>query len=260
MQSKSVGNLITKIKENKNTVSLYFGKEKLSISKETFSSFYLYKGKIVSEKELDEIHKVEEASKYFSYALNILSKNVYTEWKMREKLYNKGANKGQVDRLIIILKKNDLICDKAFIEDYIEFANEKNLGKNKILANLAAKGIFKQDLVKLSFDRRNELSKAKKHLNKLDKQYSKYSYRSKKEHIKQALVRLGFDADVASEVSELSISGSEKQENDKLKKDLLAIRARLKKKYQGKELKDKTFQALVRKGYSINMIIKEMEK
>lgn len=260
MPSKSAGKIITKILPHKEKVTIYFGKERLSISNDTFSSFYLYKGKLVSKKEEDEILKIENASKYFKYAISLLSKSIYTEWKIREKLYNKGADKTTVDRLIALLKRNDLICDKAFIEDYLEYANEKNMGKNKILTNLAAKGIFKEELVKLSFSRTSELNKAKKYLNKLDKQYSKYSDLSKREHIKQALVRYGFDLDVANEVSKLAKSSSPKEENVKLKKDLAAAKTRLSKKYKGKELREKIFASLISKGYKINDIIKELEK
>ncbi len=259
MLSKNTGKVITKIKNNKSNITIYFGKEKLTVDNDTFASFYLYQGKILSDKELDEIRKVSDASKYFRYALSLLSKRIYTELNMREKLYAKGANKGQVDRLIIVLKKNDLISDKAFIEDYIEYANEKGYGKNKIIANLTRKGIFKSDIAKISFPLAKERSKAKNTLPRLEKQYDKYNEASKREHIKAALIRQGFDIEVANEVVGYIKPNNKSDEISKLKKDIKATKTRLARKYQGRELKEKCIQCLIRKGYHLNDIIKEME-
>ena len=256
MPSKNPGKLITRIKVNKNTTSIYFGKEKLTISNETKANFYLYEGKTLSYKELDEIKKIEDASKYLKYCLSLLNKNVYTEWRIREKLYAKGADKGVVDRLVILLKKNDLICDDAFIEDYLGYANEKGYGKNKIIANLTRKGIFKSDIAKISFPLAKERSKAKKHVNKLIKKYEKYNETSKRVHIKQALIRAGFDVEIANEMINDIPYSKEKDELSKLKKDYDQTLVRLKRKYKGHELKEKTIQTLVRKGYRINDVLK----
>ena len=48
----------------------------------------------------------------------------------------KEAKKSEVDQVIKIMKRYDLIDDKAFSLDYLEYYNSLNYGKNKIINKL----------------------------------------------------------------------------------------------------------------------------
>ena len=256
--SKNTGKTIDKIKRYKSHVNVYIDGEKLELSPDIFTSFYLYEGKNISDKEYRELTGKIDSEKYLSYALRILSNHLYSEWKMREKLYDKEASKSQVDEVISTLKKNGFIDDKLFIEEYLEFANRNNVGKNKIKENLSRKGIFDDDISKISFSDKKELEKANNLLPRLIKRYEKYNARSQKDHIVQALVREGFELDTAlSATRELSLV-DEKKEQQLLKKDYQATYARYARKYKGRELREKVLAALLRKGYRGKDIFKMM--
>lgn len=248
---------ITKIKVLKNKVSIIFdNKNKLSVDKDIYPNFYLYEGKELSKKEYNEIVSLNDTNALLQYALKIRSKALYSEFQMREKLYDKGASKSEVNKIIKILKGYDLINDSALANDLTEYYNSLNYGKNKIIHKLSEKGIFQAEIDKIKFPIVKEKNKAQNVLNKLEKKYEKYNTSSKKAHIYNAYISLGFDVDIASEFSNKIKESSHKDELDKLKNDYSKVKLRLSRKYKGKELKQKCINSLLQKGYRLNDIIK----
>ena len=248
---------ITKIKILKNKVSISFDtKSKISIDKDIYPNFYLYEGKEVSKKEYNEIVSLNDSNALLQYALKIRSKALYSEYQMREKLYKKEASKKDVDKIIKILKSYDLINDTALAGDLTEYYNSLNYGKNKIIHKLSDKGIFQSEIDKIKFPINRERNKAQNVLNKLEKKYEKYNTSSKKSHIYNAYLELGFDVDIAREFSNKVKDNSSKDELDKLKNDYNKVKTRLSRKYKGKELKQKCINSLLQKGYRLNDIIK----
>ena len=260
--SKSSGKSIVKLKVNKKNVVITFSdKSKLSLVPEVMASFYLYEGKTLDNKAIKELVSFNASASLLKYAISLLKKKHYSEWKMREKLYAKeDANKPAVDQVIKVLKSNDLINDKMLILDTIEYGNERNIGKNKIIAELANKGIFSENLSSISFSYSNEKKKALNNLPKLEKKYSKYSYEQKKQHIYRSLLSLGFDNDVALEALNHLSKPNDKDELDKLKKDFDKTYLRYKNKYEGYELKNKVVTFLRSKGYKTKDILSRWEK
>lgn len=253
--------IIKKIKILKNKVKIHLDNgEILELDKNVYPNFYLYQGKDISNKELKKIKESNGTAALLEYALKIRQKSLYSEYRMREKLYDKGASKEQVDQVIKVLKQNDLIDDKAFIEEHIEYYNSLNYGKNKIISKLVDKGIFMEKLEKINFPISTERKKANNQLPKLEKKYSKYNDREKKQHIYNALISLGFDNQIAKETADKAKESSYKEENAKLEKDFSKAYERLKRKYSKKELRSKLINYLASKGYKINDIIKLIER
>lgn len=247
---------ITKIKILKNKVAIYFDKrKKLDISKDVYTNFYLYEGKELDKKEYNKIVELNDSSKLLEYALKIRSKSIYSEYQMREKLYNKEASKKEVDKVIKILKGYDLINDEAYALDLLEYYNSQNYGKNKIINKIKDKGIFDKEINKLKFPVSIEKKKANNLFPKLDKKYEKYNLLQKKQHIYNAYIQLGFDNDIASEMVSKTKEPNKKEEINKLKMDYQKSKTRLSRKYKGKELKQKIIQSLLQKGYRLNDII-----
>ena len=252
--------IIKKIKILKNKVSVTFSnKEKLDLDKEVYPNFYLYEGKEVSSKEYKKIVEYNNDAKLLKYALNIRSKALYSEYKLREKLYNKGASKRSVDHIIKMMKSYDLINDNMLAQDYVEYYNSLNYGQKKIVQKLLDKGIFEEQINKIKFPISTEREKAKNIFSKLNSKYDKYNYSSKKSHIYNAYIQLGFTNDIASEMINKISEPHSKDELSKLKSDYLKVKTRLSRKYQKKELKQKILQNLLSKGYKYNDILKVME-
>lgn len=261
MPSKSSGNKITKIKVNKKDVVISFSKEEsIRVVKEVLANFYLYKDKDISRKEIKEIVDFSNNAIYLKYALKLLEKGHYSEWKMREKLYNKGVCKDATNRIIKILKDNDLIDDKAFALDLSYYLEEKNYGKHKIVNYLKDKGIFEDAIKTIKFSDANEKKKALANLPKLEKKYDKYSFNQKKEHIYNALINLGFDADIALSTLSKIKDANPKEEGKKLDRDFSLSLTKYKRKYEGRELKEKVYASLRNKGYKSNDILRKWEE
>ena len=249
------GKFIKKIKVNKKSIVISFSDgEKIEISEEAYVSNYLYVGKELSQKDIDKLLMVSSVKKLSSYAMSLLTKNHYTEWKMREKLYEKGGEKEAVDYIINKLKELDLIDDKAFIEDYLGYAEERGFGKNKIKQELLKKGIFAEEIEKIRFNSNIEKKKAVALIPMLEKRYAKYSYQQKKQHVYAALISRGFEHDVAAYAIIHLSNRDEKDEKKKLKEDFKKIYARFSKKYEGRELKERVYRSLVSKGYKYSDI------
>ena len=259
--SKSSGKKIVKLKLNKKTVTLTFDdRKKLSFNSEVMANFYLYEGKTIDDKTLKKIKEFDSSITLFNYAMSLIKKGHISEWKMREKLYNKEAKKPEVDKIIKVLKSNDLINDKMLILDTIEYGNERNIGKNKIIQDLLNKGIFQENINKNYFSYSLEKKKAINNLAKLEKKYDRYSYEQKRQHIYKNLLTLGFENDVALEALNHLSKPNDKKEKEKLEKDFTKAYIHYKNKYEGYDLKNKVVTSLKNKGYKLNEILKEWEK
>ena len=189
-------------------------------------------------------------------AMSIRAKGLYSEYQIREKLYSKEASKKVVDYVIKTMKDFELINDNMLANDYLEYYNSLNYGKNKILHKLSEKGIFEVELNKLKFPESLEKKKAKNILKKLENKYAKYNDNQKKQHIYNAYIAYGFDSHVASEMINEVTSNNKSDELTKLNIDYQKTKLRLSRKYEGKELKQKIINNLLTKGYRLNDIIK----
>lgn len=252
---------ITKIKKLKNKVVVTFeDATKLEIAENVYPNFYLYVGKDVAKKELNKIKDYASSAALMEYALKLRSKSLYSEHKMREKLYNKGGEKPVVDLVIKRLKENDLIDDNALLEDYIEYYNSLNYGKNKIKDKVLSKGIFLEKVEKIHFSSSLERKKANNIFDKVCKKFDKCNNLTKKRKVYEAYLNLGFDVDIAKEMSDKVKESSPKEENNKLEKDFEKVYLRYARKYPKKELRIKLLNYLTMKGYRYQEVVKMIER
>ena len=252
---------IKKIKILKNKVVINFENEKLEIDKNIYPNFYLYEGKEISKKEFQQLKKSNDVASLLSYALKLRSKAIYSEYQIREKLYKKEASKKEVDQVVKMMKQHNLIDDDAFIEDYVEYYNSLNYGKNKILNKLSEKGIFQAKLEKVKFPITLERKKAKNVYLRLLRKYEKYNFAQKKQHVFNAYISMGFDKEIANEmVTLIPEEKNNKHELQKLEKDYEKVYLRLSRKYEKKELRQKILQSLLQKGYRMNDVLKVLER
>lgn len=261
MPSKNSGKRIVKLKKNKKNVVITLDNQtKINAVSEVLGNFYLYEGKLLSDKEIAEIRQFNASAVLLKYALSLLKKSHYSEWKMREKLYAKEGQKKDVDHVIKILKNNDLINDKMFILDTIEYGNERNLGKNKIIQELLNKGIFREAINERMFSYSLEKKKALNNLPKLEKKYDRYSYEQKRQHIYNSLISLGFDGDIANDTINKMKPIKDSDEDKKLKVDYVKVYVRHHRSYEGYELKKRVIASLRNKGYKMSAILRLWEK
>ena len=251
---------IKDIKIYKDHVTLSFFKgEPLKISKEAFVSSYLYAGKEISNKEINKLVEITAMTVLLNYGLSLVSKKHYSEKEMLTKLLKKEDNYSAARAVINKLKENDLLDDRAFMEDLIAWDNERCFGRNKIIKHLKDKGIPEPLINKASFPNTAEKKKAKSLLSKLEKKYEKYNYASKKKHVYQALIGKGYAIEIAKEVSNEIKAPNDKKEISLLNKDYEKAKARYARKYEGYQLQQKLYSYLVNRGYKYQDIKKVLE-
>ena len=263
MPSVNTGKKVIKsIKVYKDHVTLSFAhKETLKISKEAYLSSYLYEGKDLSNKDINKLKELTALSAQVNYAMSLISKRHYSEKKMYEKLIKKEPNKAAAMQVISKLRENDLLDDKAYMEDLIAWDDERGFGKNKTIKHLISQGIPDTLIAKAHFSQSNELKKAKGLIPKLDKKYSRYAFNNKKKHVYQALLAQGFDYEVAREAIELVKEDKPSLEKEKLINDYKKVLKRLESKYECYQLKQKIYSALLSKGYKtkdIKLVLEEL--
>ena len=263
MPSANTGKKVIKsIKVYKDHVTLSFvKKETLKISKEAYLSSYLYEGKSISNKEINKLKEITALEALLNYAMSLISKRHYSEKNLYEKLIKKGNNKAAAISVISKLKESGLLDDKAYMEDLIAWDDERGFGKNKTIKHLKDQGIPDNLIARARFSHSNELKKAKGLIPKLDKKYSRYAFNNKKKHVYQALLVQGYDYEVAREAIELVKEDKPHLEKEKLLNDYKKVLKRLESKYEGYQLKQKIYAALLSKGYKskdIKLVLEEL--
>ncbi len=262
MPSENTGNTIKKIKITKTKVIVTFDTGvKLEVSPDVYTSHYFYVDRVMSDKEISDLQGELKTSTALAYAKGLLAKAMYTEWTMRDKLYNKEYTKDIVDATIKQLKKDKLINDKAFIKEYIAYANAKLYGKNKIIHELKKKGIFDVTLQDVKFSEATELRKAKQLLPSLERQYAKLSTVDKKTHIYRHLINDGYSNEIANEVAKKAQVNKPKQDNEILVREFdIALNKALQSKTTLYGVQAYIYRSLSNKGFSLSAVKKLMEE
>lgn len=195
------GRKIVLIKFNKSNISLYFeNQEILKISEATFTHFYLYKDKIISDSEYSEIIEYQHLNDARQYAINLLSRGMYTEKEIYNRLVNKKKlSKSDADKIIDYLKEHNFINDNKYFYEYIELLHNKKYGKNKIIQKCYDEGFSKSLIENLVFEEELEKEKATYQLKKYFVGKNK-NYQKLKENGYTFLLNQGFDFDICSNV------------------------------------------------------------
>ena len=249
--------IITQIKIGKKKIYLYFDEEKLEISHNTYVEFNLYVNKKLTNKEYNEIKRIEKNDKLKQYSFSLLSKSRLSEKGYIDKLISKGASSSQINSLVKEMKRLSLINDEQFVIDYLDIAKEKHIGINKIKEDLCKKKIDSSLIENIHLD--NEIDIARKNLISLERKYAKLNYENRKRHIYDNLLRLGFDYHIASTLINEINDKDEEQEMICLKNDYQIALRKYKNKYKDRELKQKVINYLLNKGYCFKDIQKLKE-
>ena len=260
MQLEKDGKLIKKVKFNKSNITLVFSDDdSLKISESTFTHFYLYNDKILSQEEYQEICNYEALNKAREYALNLFSKSQYTEKDIYERLtIKKKLNKDDANKVISYLKEHNFINDKSYIIEYVDLLNLKNYGKNKIIQKCYDQG-FRKDLIeKIIFDEELEYQKAEVELRKYISSKNK-NYQKLKENAYTFLINQGFDFEICSSTikiidEEYDFSKEKELLQKELKKYLLSHSIDL----NNFDEKSKLINSFIRKGYKYEDIKNEI--
>jgi len=205
------------------------------------------------EKRIDDL---------FQKAVQKISINDYSPNKIKEFLKKKGASKREIEIVIQKLNKYDLLNEDELISKVISFCDLKHYGFNRIIKMLNDRQVSKDKIAKLNKDETREAKEAIEQTKRLVKRYKKKNTVNLKRNVYSALIRYGFDENIAS-LESSKVFNSPSSELNMLKLEYSKLVSRYSRKYKGRELNNKVVTSLLSKGYrinDINKIIKEEYK
>lgn len=260
MELNPTGKKITSIRIYKNKVVIYLSKEKIDISKETYASMYLYKGKELSFDTINKLKSSLNEEVYIKYALKLISRRYYSSHLLKEKLLAKGANRYIVNKTIKYLKDNKLLDDKELTINYIESLSNSYYGINRIKSYLFKKGLD-YSLCNTFLNKEKEIEKCKAYYPIAIKKFISYPINKQKESISRHLLTKGYELDVIKTVLKDEFKYKTSNNSSSLNKDALKAYNMYKDKYDNPyEINKHVIDKLKRKGYSYKDIKIAMEE
>ena len=196
------------------------------------------------EKRIDDL---------FQKAVQKISINDYSPNKIKEFLKKKGASKREIEIVIQKLNKYDLLNEDELISKVISFCDLKHYGFNRIIKMLNDRQVSKDKIAKLNKDETREAKEAIEQTKRLVKRYKKKNTVNLKRNVYSALIRYGFDENIAS-LESSKVFNSPVNELNMLKLEYSKLVSSYSRKLKGKELKDKITKCLLSKGYRFNDI------
>lgn len=213
--------------------------------------------------DLKELETIIEENKYYevyNIALKYISIKLRSKDEVISYLSKKEFSNKLIEEVIKHLEEEGYLNEKVFIEAYInDEINLKSDGPYKIKSNLLNLGI-NENLIDEHIDKiDNDVWKAKikKHIEKAVNLNKKYSSTILKQKILYDLYLKGFDNDMISLVLEnININNGD---CSNLETEYNKAYKKFSSKYKGKELVNKIYVYLQRKGFNYYDIKKEFE-
>lgn len=256
-----ISRTIKRVKIGEKKVVLVLDDEsKIEIHPNVYTEYNFFKGKTLTKKQIDEIKSRNEIKKYISYATNLASARSYTKHKIKEKLLKKGANDEQIEQVIDVLIKYQLLDEVSFVKEFLEYADYKHYGYNRVKDELFKKGVSSYYVDKIKYDENRDLKLAKELIKPYEKKFAKYNYAMMKKHIYDALIRQGYSYNVASLALENVSSINEKKEKELLKIEYQKAKRKYLDKFGEKTTKEKITQYLLQKGFAYKDILSLKEE
>ncbi len=252
---------ITKIevqKKNKERLNLYINEQfEMGIDQATYIYFNLRKDMEISKGLLQEIQDYDQYRQALNKAIVYISHKKRTKHEVEQYLSEKEYSNDLIDQVVEYCETNKYINHEDYIEslkntilkttdkgpDHFErVAKEKGIETNLILTY---KEKFEQEMAE---DRIPNI--AKKIMQK-----KKQPPNRLKQTIVQTLQQRGYAFSLINEhLTDLNIEPTSDDVENILMKDLEKVYNKYQRKYNGYELKSHVIQALVRKGYTFDMI------
>lgn len=246
--------LIKTIKREKNFIVILFSdEEKIKISDDTFTDYFLYEGKEVEDNLLKEIIKKESVLKHKKYCLSILSNKYYSKKQIEEKLRKRKVKKEQIEIIIDYLLSLRLIDDDSYFNDLVSSLESKGYGYYRIINKIKENGLNGEYI----YNEDKEYERINLSIQPLLKKYSLYSFNKMKSSIYSSLLSLGYKDDLIQSVIQ-NLKKDNEQEIDNLKKEFVKIVFKM-DKLEINEQKDKIIKKLMMHGYVYSDIIKTID-
>ena len=243
-------------------VALNFGDFKLKILPETYEEFKFLVGNEYKKETILECIAENKKNEIVRYGVSKFAKKNYCSNEIKKKINKKFSDypSETIDEAIEILKANNFIDDKFYVEQYLEYFNVGCYGKYYIINFFNSQKIDKNILDLIEFNDELEKEKAKRYFELIKNKYVSNNFVKQKKKIYENLLRRGFDVSLISElVSTLEID--ENREEKALLKAYLKEKSKiLAQKNEDESITNKIVSKLVSRGYSYEKITELIKK
>ncbi len=264
--ASKIKRVIQEVNVKNDLVSLTVDGKEIVISVDCYLSDYYYPGKVLEEKQLQELKRMEKQTKSRKYLLYLLSHGRYTTYEIKKRLKEKYAvSEKECVEMMTPYIESGILSDREYVIDYLESKTEQGYGKQYLVMSLKKKGIpesmLEEDEIQSRMVVDDEIILAL--LAKEDKKKEALSSKKRKEVLSQYLYRRGFTSSqsqalIETYFSSLSKEDKEKQEkNSKMlfKKEALKCYNSFVRKYPDvKKRKQAFLQRFLRQGYEYSEI------
>ncbi len=260
MPSAANGKVVEEIFFSSNKINIIFRDGgSIKISKDTFSQFFIYQNKTISNEEYNRIIAYEAIAKSRAYAINLASKRLYTCHQMKEKLMKRGIFSHEADKIIDELKEAKLLSDDKYLEEVQYEGTYKAQGFYKVRQRLKDVSVDLKVLKKQVYNEEEEEHKIQVAYAKAIKMYQNKCNLKKKDSVYKFLINRGFDSELVSKYTS-KIAYNREQEQEILRHDIVSLSHNLSSRYNEDELKEVLIKKLLSRGYRLDDIKAVMEE
>lgn len=199
--------------------------------------------------------KLDKTDQLFIDAQKKLANSNASLKKMREFLKKKGGNKKEINAVIEKLKRYSFLDEDEIVKNVISYCDTKHYGYNKIISMLKQREIGKSKISRIQLDFFREEYQSRQMTKRLKKRYKNRSTLNLQQAIYCALLRYGFEANIASKRA-LEVYNLPQEELNVLELDYLKLLSSNSLKLVDNNKKEKITDVLLSKGYRLNDIRK----
>lgn len=237
-------------------------KEDVVLDEDTIIKFGVFKDKVFTEQEFNEILQIDLENKSFLKAINFLSYRSRTEKEVHNYLKKNDLPISMIESIITKLKQFGYLDDYLFASDYLNYESQVKLrGPFHIAHKLREKGINEEliNQVLNNYSYALQLENINKIIEKEVKSLMKYPIKKQKQLLNNKLLRNGYDSSLVYE--QINNYNLVDESDLSLEKDV----KKLLTKYQNKDFdqKEKTAKIitnLLNKGYEYAKIVEMLAK
>lgn len=230
----------------------------LHLPKSYILSHQLETGQIIEHEVFEEMQTYEFVFKGYKKALKFLTTRDYTKKQMIEKLEKTGDyNQDHIDIIIKLLEDKKLIDDQTYAFDFVKRASRMGMGIRKSIKKLKDKGIPDDiiEMIEESYSRALDIETATEMVRKIYRNNTTKSQAALKHAARDKLFYNGYEADVIEEaMSNVPYEINDQFERQLLQKEMEKAEKKYSHKFNGKELENKIFIYLSRKGFEYDLI------
>ncbi|WP_461202087.1 recombination regulator RecX [Anoxybacillus sp. TBDG-1] len=236
-------------------------KQLFSVDQDVLIEYRLKKGMIVTEKQWMEMIKKDDETQAYKMAIRFLAYRMRSKQEVMDHLKKKGLDHRTIEQVIGKLQNERYIDDEQFAHAYVQTqVNTTMKGPYIIYKELMDKGVSEETIAR-AMERYTEdmqRDKAIKWIEKINKQSKKRSYQEQKTYIAQLLHMKGFPSHIV-EAAKQHVTANDEVEWEALMYHGEKAHRRY-ETYDRYTYERKMKQALYRKGFSLSLIEKFLEK